>query len=575
MTQMASTYDNMGLRSVNLGAGILTTDAVNRSQLDTFSRAAGVGTLRALRPAISWGQDSATTAVQHTAFPSVVQLRDGSLYMVVRRGSNHSAARDGGIWYSKSTDLGRTWSTPIQLWAAAGGLEYRDPCVSLSSDGTKIYLTYFKGSAALAGAGCFFRTSTDGGVNWSAETRFDGTKPYAACSAPMVELASGRLLAPFYGKDNAGDSFDSVYLSISTNGGTTWTPLKIYNGADVSLSLQEPWVCRKPNANDLVMTFRYGTAANIASGSTSQTDGLGWTAPSLVGAGTGRPSAVWLSTGEVVTVYRDTSNQLMLARIGSNGWWARQLVRRTPTGGFWTYAHPIEVAPGTILCPFTEEPTGSTISKLYLTTLNRGGGWTPLGVLPADAVAIPTEYDAIEYATTFKERFSTTLGSEWTVINGALTITSDGYLSSVTADNVPDRAVVDVNNPNVVVEADFYMTVQSGVAILFRVVDASNFLMWTVETTGTNARFYKVVAGVVTQLTTAAANCSLNSWNTLRVEATDTLMRGYINGTSVGGYLLTAGSEQSTFLTPAKHGVGLNAQSGGLHYCRSFLVTGR
>lgn len=574
MTQLQSSLDAQGLRQINLASGVVASDAVNKAQLDTTSRSSGVGTLRALRPAVSWGQDSATTAIQHTAFPSVVQLRDGSLYMVVRRGSNHSAARDGGIWYSKSTDLGRSWTAPVQLWAASGGVEYRDPCVSLSNDGTKIYLTYFKGSAALAAAGCFFRASTDGGVSWSAETRTDGAKPYAACSAPVVELASGRLIIPFYGKDNAGDTYDSVYVTVSNTAGATWTALKIYNGADVSLNLQEPWICRKPNANDLVMTFRFGTNDRIGYGGTAQTDGLGWGVATVGFIGTGRPSSVWLSTGEIVTVYRDNSNQLMFARIGLNGWWARHVVRRSPTGGFWTYGHPIEVAPGTVLCPFTEEPSGATISKLYVTALNRGGGWSPLGPIPPDAVAIPTEYDAIEYVTTFKERLSSTLGSEWTVLNGALTINSDGYLSSVTADNVPDRAVVDVNNNCVVIEADFYMTVQSGVAILFRVVDANNFLMWTVETTGANARFYKVVGGVVTQLTTAAANCALNSWNTLRVEATDTLMRGYINGTSVGGYLLTAGAEQSTFTTPGKHGIGLNAQSGGVHYCRRFLVIG-
>lgn len=575
MTQLQSSLDAQGLRQINLGPGLGAADAVNKAQLDAIGRAAGVGTLRALRPAVSWGQDSATTAVQHTAFPSVVQLRDGSLYMVVRRGSNHSAARDGGIWYSKSTDLGRTWTAPVQLYAASGGVEYRDPCVSLSNDGTKIYLTYFKASAALAGAGCFFRTSTDGGVTWSAEVRTDGAKPYAACSAPAVELANGRLIIPFYGKDNAGDAFDSVYVTISTTSGATWTALKIYNGADVSLNLQEPWICRKPNANDLIMTFRFGTNDRIGSGGTTQTDGLGWSAATPGFTGTGRPSSVWLSTGEILTIYRDTSNQLMFARIGFNGWWARHVVRRAPSGGFWSYGHPIEISPGTALCPFTEEPAGATISKLYLTALNRGGGWSPLGQVPTDAVAVPTEYDAIEYLTTFKERFATTLGPEWTVLNGALTITSDGYLSSVTADNIPDRAIVDVNNNNVVIEADVYMTVQTGVAVLFRVVDANNFLMWTAETTGTNARFYKVVGGVVSQLTTAAANCALNSWNTLRVEATDTLIRGYINGTAVSGYILAAGTEQSTFTGPGKHGISLNAQGGGVHLCRRVVMIGR
>lgn len=573
MTQLQSSLDARGLRQINLADGVADTDAVNKAQLGTISRAAGLGTLRALRPAVSWGQDSATTAIQHTAFPSVVQLRDSSLYMVVRRGSNHATARDGGIWYTRSTDLGRTWTAPVQLWAASAGLEYRDPCVSLSSDGTKIYMTYFKGSAAAPGAGCFFRTSTDGGATWSAEVRFDGGKSLAACCAPVVELSSGRLVAPFYGKDLSGDTWESVYVAISSNGGTSWTPLKIYNGADVSLHLQEPWISRKPGANDLLMTFRFGNNDRIGQGTSTQTDGLGWSAAAPVFAGTGRPSTVWLSTGEAIVTYRDSTNQLMWTRMFNGTSWSwPTLVRRSPTGGFWTYAHPIEVSPGMALCPFTEEPSGSAISRLYLTALSRGGGWSPLGHVPPEGVALATGYDDIAYATTFRDRYASTIGSEWTVLNGAFSIAGSGYLSSASADNVPDRAMIDVNNNDVVIEADFFMSVQTGAGILFRVVDASNYLMWTVETSGVNSRLYKVVGGVATQLTSTAANCALNSWNTLRVEATDTLLRGYVNNMAIATYLLAAGAEQTTFTTPTRHGLSLNAQSGGTHYCRRYIV---
>lgn len=557
---------------------LVALDLANKQYVDFADRTSGVGTLRSLRPVVNWGHDSATTTIQHTAFPSIVQRRDGVLYMVARRGTNHSATRDGGIWYTTSSDGGRSWATPVQLFAASGGVELRDPCVSLSNDGTKIYLTYFKGSAALAAAGCFFRTSTDGGVNWSAEVRFDGNKGYAACAAPVVELANGTLVAPFYGKDLIGDAWESSYVALSSTAGASWTQSKIHNGVSVTQHLQEPWVSRKPGSNDLFMTFRWGNNNQIANSSTSQTDGLGWSAASVTITGTGRPSTVWLSTGEIVMTYRDTTNQLMWARWYSTSaaaWSAPSLVRRTPSGGFWTYAHPIEIRPGVALCPFTEENSGLTPSKLYLTAIARGGGSSPLGDLPTDAIAVATRYDSIQYASTFRDRVPAGLGPEWTVLNGAFSVHADGYLSSASADNVPDRAMVDINNPDVDIEADFYMTVQSGAAILFRAVDANNFLMWTVETLGANARLYKVVAGVATQLTTAAASITLGAWHTLKVEATGTLIRGHINDNPVSGYALAAGAEQTTFTTPGKHGLGLNAQSGGVHLCRRYMITSR
>ena len=440
-----------------------------KQYVDLLDRSNGVGSLRALRPAVSWGQDSATTTIEHTAFPSVVQRRDGVLYMVVRRATNHSAARDGSIWYTTSSDAGRTWAAPTLILSAVSGVEPRDPCVSLSADGTKMYLTYFKGSASLGAAGCFFRTSTDGGLNWSAETRFDGSKPYAACSAPIVELSNGRLIAPFYGKDNLADARDSCYIATSTNGGTSWTQTKVMDGVGAGTDLQEPWVSRKPNANDLMMTFRWGTNTSIAYSTSTQTDGAGWAAPTVSITGTGRPSTCWLSTGEVVMVYRDTNNIYMWSRAYVSGnWSAPVLVRRGLTGGFWTYGCPIDISSGIALCPFTEEASGSAISKLYVTALMRGGGSSPVGEVPSDVVAVATNYDNVLFATTFRERVPATLDPLWTVGNGGLSISSDGYLTSTAADNTPDIGVVDVNDNNVIIEADIYMNGQAGAGIVFR-----------------------------------------------------------------------------------------------------------
>lgn len=542
--------------------------------VERLARAPGVGTLRALRPAISWGQDSATTTIQHTAFPSVVQLRDGTLAMVVRRGTNHSATRDGGVWYATSPDWGRTWTLPVLLWAAAGGLEYRDPCISLAADGSTLYITYFKGSAASPAAGCFFRTIVAGVA--SAEVRIDGAKPYAACCCPVVETSTGVLVVAFYGKDLAGDAWESVYIASSSNAGVTWVQNKIYNGVGVGTHLQEPWVSRKPGANDLLMTFRWGNNSQIGVGTTSQTDGLGWAAPTVPFAGTGRPSSCWLSTGEQIVIYRETNHQLMWARLRSaaGSWSAPTLVRRTPSGGFWTYGQPIEISPGVALTVFTEESAGLTPSKLYTTALGRGGGWSPLGEIPTDAVAVATGYDTIEYSTTFKDRMPAGTGPEWVAMVGSLTVAGDGYLASTNADGTPDRSLVDVNNPNANIEAEVFQTVQSGAAILFRIIDGLNYLMWTSETLGTFGRLYKVVAGAATQLASGGADMSLGTWGQLRVEVSGKLIRGYINGVSVAGYILAAGAEADTFTTPGRVGIGLNAPAGGAHYCRRFIVRG-
>jgi hypothetical protein len=559
------------------GPPIAALDLTTKTYVDNQHQANGAGSLRSYRMPYSWGQDSGTSNIAHSAFPSVVQRTDGVLYMVVRRGSDHSTTKDGGVWYTTSTDQGRTWAAPTQLLGASAGVEYRDPCVSLSTDGATIYLTYFKASAANGGLGAFFRTSVNGGTSYGAEVRIDGSRPFAAVSAPAVQLSSGTIVVPWYGNETA-EAKQSVYVATSTNGGSSWTQTRILNGVTLGQDMQEPWISRKPGADNLFMTYRYGNNANIGNSSSTQTDGLGWSAAAVAFAGTGRPSTVWLSTGDVLCNFRDSANQYFLTRLctntGSFTWQAQHLVCRTPTGGFWTYGQPIEITPGVALNVFCEEIAATTVSRVYITALARNGGPTPFGDIPNDALAIATDYDLIEYGTNFRNQPSgaTTFGPEWTVIAGAFSMTADGYLSSAVADASPDRAIVDLNLPDLMLEADFYMTVQSGAAILFRVVDASNFLMWTVETGGTTFRFYKVVAGVATAVASQAAAVRLGSWARFKVVCRGEIMLGYRDDQFITAYTLAAGAEQSTFNGPTLHGIGLNAQSGGIHYCRKFLA---
>src|SRR5689334_15287021 len=51
--------------------------------------------------------------LDHSGFPSVARLANGSLLLVFRQGSDHYAARDGYIRSRRSTDLGATWSAPV------------------------------------------------------------------------------------------------------------------------------------------------------------------------------------------------------------------------------------------------------------------------------------------------------------------------------------------------------------------------------------------------------------------------------------------------------------------------------
>jgi hypothetical protein len=527
----------------------------------------------------------------HNAFPSLVRRAStGTVMAVIRGASNHVTSRDGSAYLFESPDLGRTWTTPTLIAAGtATHTDLRDPCISEGRDG-RLWLVYFLASASLAAAGVYVKYSPDGGVNWSPQVRVDSL-PYAAVSGPVVQLASGRLIVPFYGRFGA-ETIDSVWIGYSDDNGVTWAQTRILNGQTLGTPLQEPWISRKPGGDDLLMTYRYGTAANIGASYTANATGItGWSAAAAMFSGTGRPSSTWLTTGEAIVQYRNLGNVRHLARAcdspESASGWGRPYVARNCQGagqgsvGLWTYGQAIEVGRGAMLGLWSEENNAGTVSKVYATGFARGGGMTPLGPVPDNASAIACLYDRVEVAVDMlagKGSLYPNVPPELTVLSGNLTaleVTNNlgiWVLSSAVADGTPDRAYVDTGVSDVAIEADFAGTVQSGYALLFRLVDASNYLMFTVENTFLNLRLYKVVAGVATQLANLAQPTPADSWQTLRVEARGSLIACFRNGYPALIYNLTAGAEQNTFNTPTKHGLSLNAQSGGSHFCRRFTI---
>ena len=69
------------------------------------------------------------------------------------RAATTPPARDGVIRTSTSADNGRTWTAATTAVSDAPGVDLRDPCAATAGGTT--WLTYFKGTAANAAAGCF------------------------------------------------------------------------------------------------------------------------------------------------------------------------------------------------------------------------------------------------------------------------------------------------------------------------------------------------------------------------------------------------------------------------------------
>ncbi len=162
-------------------------------------------------------------------------MADGRLICVFYAGYGHVAMpnknlpKGGRISYCISADEGRTWSPAETLFD--GPNDDRDPSIVQLKDG-RLICNFFTLKAdpdkkpPWTGLGSWMVTSGDGGKTWETEPQRIAEGYY--CSAPIRELADGRLILGLY-KELPDSATGAV--TISGDGGRTWdAPIDIPNG---------------------------------------------------------------------------------------------------------------------------------------------------------------------------------------------------------------------------------------------------------------------------------------------------------------------------------------------------------
>lgn len=398
-----------------------------------------------------------------------------------------------------------------------------------------------------------------------------------SASIQKNESPTESLLATWYGKVLTTDAYDSVWVSTSTNGGTTWAaPTKVVDGIAAGMDMQEPWATFQ--GENVVITYRRGNSANIGVVK-SANSGTTWGAGVTAFPGTGRPGTVLTKEGTLVCVYRSLGSALQqhgmvrTSRDLGTTWTGPRLVEPT-VSNFWVYSGLVENSPGQVLCVSAVESstTSTQMSSRYLT---EGSGISPFGdVVPPQAhraidrlryIAAVDDFD--HPARTFADGDRTIDGKRWST-DGSATIT-DGQLQDAAANGAHVHWLKTLVTSHEV-EAEMHWTANAGIALLCRVQDTSNYLMATLESGGAAARIYKVVAGTATQLATATVSYPSGVWHKYRFSAVGNNLKFYIEDT------LVASVTDATFNNQGGAGIRTGSASiGTIHKVRNFIATRR
>lgn len=173
----------------------------------------------------------------YDAFPGMVRCPNGDIIVAFSRQISHTASTSAyGVYLTRSTDGGATWSAPVKI--VSNDATYEHCSASLSVIGTTIWLTTWRrptgGGTPITDA-IRLHSSTDNGATWSAGTTVDtGTTLayYAVSESPLV-LFGGYYYLGVWGQETStsGDYSGAVIRSSDL---TTWSTVTTFDTGGTS-----------------------------------------------------------------------------------------------------------------------------------------------------------------------------------------------------------------------------------------------------------------------------------------------------------------------------------------------------
>lgn len=303
---------------------------------------------------ISRGPNAGT----YQAFPDVCRRRNGELVAVFYAGYTHVSLpnaeypKGGRICLVRSTDEGKTWTTPEIAYD--GEDDDRDPHIAELPDGSLV-ISYFSlrkdagNGPGYKGLGSSLIRSTDGGKKWSEPQLVAPVGWY--CSAPVRVLPDKTLLLGIYWYDQ-GNEWGGVVRS--TDNAKTWSePIPIGKGQNLPLDAETDVIVCK----DRTLYAALRSSKINMHFATSTDGGKTWSPATDMGFKGHAPHLYRLRSGEVLLTHRVPHTALHISRDDCRTWTGPYEIDAVDGA----YTSCVELRDGSVLIVYYEEGAGSAI----------------------------------------------------------------------------------------------------------------------------------------------------------------------------------------------------------------------
>jgi hypothetical protein len=243
-------------------------------QFDWFTGDDAITVSRSTDDGSTWSTPAVVFRTKHTSFThgedkeAIVAdpYHPGVVYVVWDRYSSHK----GPVFFSKSTDGGRTWSDAVVIYGKDAGTIGSQLVVLANGTLVDFFVNYVLVHGQYAASLDAIRSS-DGGRTWSSPTLVSSMSPIGAFDPATgqyirggdglfdvaLDSASGALYAVWQDA-RFGDGVDQAAFSRSTDGGLTWSlPVKVSTSTRVEPAYRQAWAPSVDVAPDHTVGITY------------------------------------------------------------------------------------------------------------------------------------------------------------------------------------------------------------------------------------------------------------------------------------------------------------------------------
>jgi len=167
--------------------------------------------------------------------PAIAVAPDRSVYAVWTDPRN--AARGSDIYFSKSTDLGATWSPNFFVNDDVGNRAQSAPDVAVDGAGN-IYVAWSDSRDLNTGPDIYAARSTNGGASFTANVKVNDDAGATYQGSPSLSVNAGRVHAAWTDERTRGSSWRDIY-SASSADGLSWGPSMRVNDDALPMDFQD------------------------------------------------------------------------------------------------------------------------------------------------------------------------------------------------------------------------------------------------------------------------------------------------------------------------------------------------